>query len=109
MRDFRAIISDNVALEVLDAWFGVQDCSYRGANFENIPWIIAHFAPTMDLFGRDLIQNASLMAAIAHRVPQAAIKNSRLVKGKSLYGLGLSALHHNPPQRGVSSGVWQQR
>jgi hypothetical protein len=93
-RDLGICFSNEVASDMLDAWFGIEGHCYRGANLENVPWMIAYFAPVMNLLGKDLSRNPGLIEAIKRRVPNAQIVNGRQIKGSDFCLLGLTSLSH---------------
>lgn len=93
--DFEFHFSDRLAGQMLDQWFDSRAYLYTGAHLRNLPWMVAYFAPAMDLFGQKVGDNVELTARIREKVPQAAIPDSgRLEKGRSWYRLCLQCLHH---------------
>lgn len=62
--------------------------------------MIAYFAPTMNLFGKDLSHNAELVEAIQRHVPDAKSENGCLVKGKAFCEPGLTSLRHRLERNG---------
>ena len=93
--DFGFPFSDRLAGRMLDQWFDSQGYLYVGANLRNLPWMVAYFAPALDLFGQSVGRNAGLADRIRTQVPQARIAESgRLEKGKAWYAIELQCLHH---------------
>lgn len=93
--DFGFYFSDAFAEQMLDQWFDSEAYLYIGAHLRNLPWMIAYFAPALNLFGQLVAGNAELTALIREKVPQAKISDSgRLDKGTSWYLLNLQCLHH---------------
>lgn len=93
--DFGFCFSDAFAGKMLDQWFDSEAYLYIGAHLRNLPWMIAYFAPAMNLYGQPVGQNSELVALISKMVPQAKISEAgRLDKGKSWYSLDLQCLRH---------------
>ena len=93
--DFEFCFSDAFAGQMLDQWLDSEAYLYTGAHLRNLPWMVAYFAPAMNLFGQLVATNAELTTKIREKVPQAKIPDSgRLDKGSSWYALNLQCLHH---------------
>jgi hypothetical protein len=94
--DFGFNFSDAFAEQMLEQWFDSEAYLYTGAHLRNLPWMVAYFAPAMNLFGQLVAKNAELTCKIRAKVPQAKISDSgRLDKGSSWYTLNLQCLHHS--------------
>ena len=93
--DFEFPFSDKFAGQMLEQWFDSRAYLYTGAHLRNLPWMVAYFAPAMNLFWQTVGKDSELAAQIREKVPQAAISESgRLEKGKSWFQLYLQCLHH---------------
>lgn len=93
--DFGFPFSGRLAGRMLEQWFDSQGYLYVGANLRNLPWMVAYFAPALDLFGQPVGKNAELADQIRTHVPQAHVAESgSLEKGEAWYAIGLQSLHH---------------
>jgi hypothetical protein len=93
--DFGFFFSDAFAGQMLDQWFDSEAYLYTGAHLRNLPWMVAYFAPALNLFGQLIAKNAELTAQIREKVPQAKISDvGRLNRGSLWYALYLQCLHH---------------
>lgn len=89
-------LSKNVAGSMLDAWFSAQGYNYNGANLENVPWMIAYFAVSTDLYGQFLTDRL-LIEAIKTKVSAAKVyADGKFVRksGRSWLDLRFSTLRH---------------
>lgn len=107
--DFGFRFSDKFALRMLDQWFDSQGYRYEGAHLRNLPWMIAYFGPTQNLFGQVVKGNEELCASIMAQVHGASLSDAgRLDKGNDWYRLDLQCLWHKIVQRGESAELTEQ-
>ena len=96
-RELGVNFSDNYALTMLEDWMRAEAYNYTGANLENIPWMIAYFASTINIYGRYLMAGDELAEAITVRMPEIFVNNDRKVERRNagpFLNLGLSTLNH---------------
>lgn len=93
--DFGFSFSNAFAGKMLGQWFDAKAYLYTAANLRNLPWMIAYFSPSQNLFGQPVGQNAALASAIRKTMPQAGLsKDGKLEQGSAWYELSLQCLHH---------------
>ncbi|QXT34844.1 hypothetical protein KV697_13775 [Sphingomonas sanguinis] len=87
--------SNLFARRMLEQWFDSGGYLYTGAHLRNLPWMIAYFGPSQNLFGQPIGRNGDMAAAVRKIVPNAVISDEgRLVGGESWIRLDLQCLHH---------------
>jgi len=89
--NFKALASN-----MLDDWFSARAYNYNGANLENIPWMIAYFSRSTNLYGQFLTDDR-LIGAIRSKVPHVANRaDGQLLScpGNGRMDLRFSTLHH---------------
>jgi hypothetical protein len=93
--DFGFAFSDTWACQMLEKWFDSEAYCYMGAHLGNLPWMIAYFAPALNLYGQAIGTESELAQHIRINVPHAGISAAgRLEKGRGFYRLDLQSLHH---------------
>lgn len=93
--EFGVRFSNRLAGEMINAWFKAEAYNYTGANLENIPWMIAYFAPTMNVYRQYFMPGSELAVAIRRNVPHAILpEGGQLTSSIPFLKLGLSTLKH---------------
>ncbi|WP_152027351.1 hypothetical protein [Brucella pituitosa] len=94
--DMGVNFSNKIAETMLDAWFTAQGYNYNGANLENIPWMIAYFAVSTNLYGQFLMDEL-LIDAIKAKVSGAQVlEDGKFLRkrNESWFDVRFSTLRH---------------
>ena len=93
--DFGFRPSYSRSANMLDVWFSAQGYLYTGAHLRNVPWMIAYFAQSENLYGQVIPANTDLARALVEKVPAAMFNESGQLQTRGDFiSLDFNCTHH---------------